>query len=128
MAALFKLNHDPPFRWEQSANREHLSARSNVRFGSKADMCAGKRHVRFTPNSDRESRLPQKVMSASPPKADMCVATRDVRFGPKADIATAITSCGLSSFSSAVASLASNGPSDLSLIPLRPRPVRQKWL
>jgi hypothetical protein len=27
-----------------------------VRFGSKADMCNAKRHVRFTPNSDRESR------------------------------------------------------------------------
>jgi len=24
----------------------------NVRFGSKADMCGAKRHVRFTPNSD----------------------------------------------------------------------------
>src|SRR5262249_28800976 len=27
----------------------------HVRFGSKADMCAAKRHVCFTPNSDRES-------------------------------------------------------------------------
>jgi hypothetical protein len=27
----------------------------DVRFGSKADMCGAKRHVRFTPNSDRES-------------------------------------------------------------------------
>jgi hypothetical protein len=26
-----------------------------VRFGSKADMCNAKGHVRFTPNSDRES-------------------------------------------------------------------------
>src|SRR5262249_3142115 len=25
---------------------------SNVRFGSKADMCSAKRHVRFTPKSD----------------------------------------------------------------------------
>src|SRR5262245_18921789 len=33
---------------------------------------------RFTPNSDRESGLPAKVMSALPPKADMCGATRDV--------------------------------------------------
>src|SRR5262249_61813130 len=32
-------------------------------------------HVRFTPNSDRESGLPQMVMSALPPKADMCGAT-----------------------------------------------------
>ena len=36
----------------------------NVRFGSKADMCAAKTDVRFTPNSDRECGLPQKVMSA----------------------------------------------------------------
>jgi hypothetical protein len=27
----------------------------DVRFGSKADMCAAKRDVRFTPDSDRES-------------------------------------------------------------------------
>src|SRR5262245_45360984 len=49
-------------------------------------MCSALAYVRFTPNSDRESRHPQKVMSALPPKADMCGATRDVRFGPKADI------------------------------------------
>jgi hypothetical protein len=41
-------------------------------------MCAAKRHVRFTPNSDRKSEFPQTVMSALPPKADMCGATRDV--------------------------------------------------
>jgi len=57
-----------------------------VRFGSKADMCGAQGHVRFTPNSDRESEIPQKAMSALPPKADMCGATGDVRFGPKADI------------------------------------------
>ena len=28
----------------------------SVRFGSKADICAAKSHVRFTPNSDHESR------------------------------------------------------------------------
>jgi hypothetical protein len=27
----------------------------DVRFGSKADVCGAKRHVRFTPNSDRKS-------------------------------------------------------------------------
>jgi len=58
----------------------------NVRFGSRADICSAKGHVRFTPNSDRESEIPQKAMSALPPKADICGATRDVRFGPKADI------------------------------------------
>jgi len=29
----------------------------DVRFGSKADMCNARRHVRFTLNSDRESGL-----------------------------------------------------------------------
>jgi hypothetical protein len=58
----------------------------HVRFGSEADMCAAISDVRFTPNSDRESGLPQKVMSALPPKADMCGATMDVRLGPIAGI------------------------------------------
>jgi hypothetical protein len=56
--------------------------RPDVRFGSKADMCTAKSDVRFTPNSDRESEFPQKLMSALPPKADMCGATRDVCYGP----------------------------------------------
>src|SRR5262245_34185421 len=61
---------------------------ANVRFGSKADICAATSHVRFTPNSDRESEFPQRAMSALPPKADMCSALAYVRFGPKADIRT----------------------------------------
>jgi hypothetical protein len=36
---------------------------ANVRFGSKADMCSAKRHVRFTPNSDRESDAPTTTRS-----------------------------------------------------------------
>src|SRR5262245_19361115 len=36
--------------------------------------------------SNRESGLPQTVMSALPPKADMCGANRNVRLGPKADM------------------------------------------
>jgi len=51
-----------------------------------SDICAAKGHVRFASNSDRESEIPQTVMSALPPKADMCGATTDVRFGPIADI------------------------------------------
>jgi len=58
----------------------------NVRFGSKADMCAAKSDVRYYPNSDRESEFPQEVMSALPPKADVCGALAHVRFGPKADM------------------------------------------
>src|SRR5262245_25823181 len=47
----------------------------------------------FTPNSDRESRHPQNVMSALPPKAEMCGALAHVCFGPKADMdAYSITS------------------------------------
>jgi hypothetical protein len=49
-------------------------------------MCAAKSHVRFTPNSDLESEIPQKAMSALPPKADMWGAKADVRYGPIADI------------------------------------------
>ena len=66
----------------------------HVRFGSKADLFGAIRHVRFTPNSDRESGPPHKVMSALPPKADMCGATRDVRFGPKADIRRHLPAAG----------------------------------
>src|SRR5262249_1585549 len=62
---------------------------TDVRFGSKADMCVAKSDVCFTPNSDRESGLPQEVMSALPPKADMCSAKADVCFGPIADSCTA---------------------------------------
>jgi hypothetical protein len=36
---------------------------AHVRFGSKADMCNAPTHVRFAPNSDRESGFPHKVMS-----------------------------------------------------------------
>src|SRR5262245_52414317 len=60
--------------------------RSNVRFGSKADMCSAADDVRFTPNSDRKSRHPQNIMSALLPIADMCGAHAHVCFGPKADI------------------------------------------
>ena len=59
----------------------------DVRFGSKADMCGAKGHVRFTPDNDHESGFPHKVMSALPPRADMCSALAYVCFGPKADIA-----------------------------------------
>src|SRR6476620_6148349 len=57
---------------------------SYVRFGSKADICNEKGHVRSAPNSDRESGHVPMVMSALTPKADVC-GIRDVRFGPIAD-------------------------------------------
>jgi len=44
---------------------------SDVRYGSKADVCVAKPHVRLTPNSDRKSGFPQNAMSALPLKADM---------------------------------------------------------
>src|SRR5262249_14844402 len=59
---------------------------ADVRFGSKADICGATSHVRFTPDSDRESGLPQTVMSALPPKADICSAATHVCFGPQADM------------------------------------------
>jgi hypothetical protein len=37
----------------------------------KADICSAISHVRFTPNSDRKSGFPHKVMPALPPKADI---------------------------------------------------------
>jgi hypothetical protein len=49
------------------------SRECDVRFGSKADMCGAPTHVRFTPNSDRESGFPDKVMSALPPKRTCAV-------------------------------------------------------
>ena len=58
----------------------------NVRFGSEADICGATSHVRFAPNSDRESGFPQTVMSALPPKAHMPCDERDVRFVPNADL------------------------------------------
>src|SRR6476620_426486 len=65
---------------------EVARTRLDVRFGSLADICGGKGHARFAPNSDRKSGFPQTVMSALPPKADMCSALAHVCFGPKADI------------------------------------------
>jgi hypothetical protein len=59
---------------------------ANVCFGSKADICIAKGHVRFAPNSDRKSEFPQKAVSALPPKADMCGANHHFCFGPEADI------------------------------------------
>jgi hypothetical protein len=63
-----------------------VKRKPNVRFGSQADICAAKRHVRFTPNSDRNNGHRQTVMSTLPPKADMCGALANVGYGPKADM------------------------------------------
>jgi len=52
---------------------------SDVCYESYQTFRTASAHVRFTPNSDRESELPQTVMSALPLKADTCSATRDVR-------------------------------------------------
>src|SRR5262245_7582791 len=58
----------------------------DVRCGSKVDMCSAPAHVRFAPDSERESGLPEKIVSALPTKADMCGALADVCYGPIADI------------------------------------------
>jgi len=70
--------------------QEEAAVTNQCPLGSKADICGATSHVRFTPNSDRESEIPQKAMSALPPKADVCGATAYVRYGPKADIASLI--------------------------------------
>src|SRR5262245_5809452 len=86
-----------PRRFMAEANRNKfrdIAPRYDVRFGSKADICSAQSHVRFAPNSDRESGLPQTVMSALPPKPDMCSARADVRYGPIADMRHLIHSVG----------------------------------
>ena len=57
-----------------------------VRFGSLADICSAKGHVRFAPNSDRERGFSQKGHVALPLKADMCAALAHVCFGPNAEV------------------------------------------
>jgi hypothetical protein len=69
-----------------------LVHRIDVRFGSLADICSANSHVRYAPESDRESRHPQPGMSALHPKADMCSALAHVRYGPIADISIRATS------------------------------------
>jgi hypothetical protein len=83
--------------WVSQQSSTHITEperqKAIVRFGSEADICSAKRHVCFTPDNDRESGFPHKVMSALPPKADMCSALAYVCFGPQADIgAHSITS------------------------------------
>jgi hypothetical protein len=60
------------------ASRRQHEMLADVGFGSQADMCDAKRHVRFASNSDRKSGLSRRAISALPPKADMCGATSDV--------------------------------------------------
>ena len=71
-----------PVRAEEVVKRKP----SDVRFGSKGDICAAKSDVRFTSNTDRESGFPPEVTSALRPIADRCSTTRDVRYGPIADM------------------------------------------
>jgi hypothetical protein len=40
-------------------NYKPAAISADVRFGSLADICSAKGLVRFTPNSDRDSGLPQ---------------------------------------------------------------------
>ena len=58
--------------WADWTEVQHTQ-RADVRFGSLADICSAKGHVRFTPNSDRKSGFPHKVMSALPPKRTCAV-------------------------------------------------------
>jgi hypothetical protein len=60
--------------------------------GHKQTFALQKGMSALSPESDRKSGFPHKVMSALPPKADMCSALAYVRFGPKEDIAPLIRS------------------------------------
>jgi len=55
---------DPVYELSYRVLNTATPARTDVRFGSKGDICAAQAPVRFTPNSDRESAFPAKVMSA----------------------------------------------------------------
>jgi hypothetical protein len=68
-------------------HQQTCAVQNHVRFGSKADICAATSDVRFTPDSDHESRHAAMAMSALHLKADMCGATAHVCFGPEEDIA-----------------------------------------
>jgi hypothetical protein len=43
------------YEQERCNQKPAIWLRAHVRFGSEADMCGAKRHVRFTPESDRNS-------------------------------------------------------------------------
>src|SRR5262245_25172371 len=68
---------------------KHLEKRepADVRFGSKADICSARRHVRFTPMCGRlrvgKDFLERMQHWSVQPIADMCGANRNVRFGAK---------------------------------------------
>src|SRR5262249_13683187 len=51
---------------------------SNVRFGSKADMCAAKRNVRFTPESDIKCDITECPLWANNEQAPPPEVTSDV--------------------------------------------------
>ena len=59
--------------FRRSALADIPQCNGDVRFGSKADICAATSDVCFTPNSDRESRHAQMVMSAFPRKRTCAV-------------------------------------------------------
>jgi hypothetical protein len=64
--ASYRLN---PMRWKGVAARP-IQPRY-VRFGSSADICTAMGHVRFTPNSDRESRFPKSSCPLYPRKGTL---------------------------------------------------------
>ena len=58
-----------------------------VRFGSLADICSAKGHVRFAPNSDRESGFPANGHVRFTPESGHVRCTRPCLIWAKADIA-----------------------------------------
>jgi len=57
----------------------------HVRFGSKADICAATSDVRFTPNSDRESRHASNGHVCFSPESEVCADASSERKDPDTD-------------------------------------------
>src|SRR4029078_6214780 len=58
---------------------------ANVRFGSKADICAATSDVRFTPHSDRESRHASNGHVCFSPESEVCADASSERKDPDTD-------------------------------------------
>src|SRR5262245_41648260 len=77
----------PPHVYTQDSGQGIVPGQTGIPEGiDRCPLWVKSRHVHCTrlcllyPNSDRESRHPQTVMSALPPKADMCGALARVCF------------------------------------------------
>jgi hypothetical protein len=67
-------------------NQPSTADQSDVRFGSEADMCNAPTHVRFAPNSDRESRHAANGHVRFTLESRHVRRNQQCRYGPRADI------------------------------------------